>query len=91
MSMLQKTRLLLEKGYRVSIVLCLVMFGLLGGFYATESTWFLFTLVFVLLFSLSFIFFICHKTDHWWYEEYEDNKWGKMREIIEAVSNLKVK
>jgi len=68
------------------VMMFIVFWGLAIATIKTENTIFIIILLIFMISIAIFLILLSAKTEHWWYEEYNDNEWGQKRQII-TLSN----
>ena len=89
MTVLQKVRLQIETRPIYVPILPVIMVSLFLALFLTENDVFLYLLATISFLAVSFLFFISRKTDNWWYNEYDDNKWGRSRQLMQALKAIR--
>jgi uncharacterized membrane protein len=84
---MNKLRLWIETKIWLKIILMIPMLFVLYNIIAEQKANILLVLVFVVLFEVVMLLVIMKKTNKWWYNEYDDNKWGKLRRIFTALDS----
>lgn len=89
MTRLQRMRLSLETSIRMPIVTFSLILLVVMGF-ILNSELLAVGSVALLILTLGVVLAVSQLTDHWWYNEYPDNRWGLYRQSVELDKIISV-